>query len=83
MIGMPAEPFAVSAMGLAAGRRRIASSMIGGLRETQEMLDFCAANDIAADIELIAIRQINEAFLRLQRNDVKYRFVIDLASLRE
>jgi uncharacterized zinc-type alcohol dehydrogenase-like protein len=83
MIGMPAEPFAVSAMGLAFGRRSVASSMIGGLSETQEMLDFCATHDIAADIELIAIQQINEAYLRLQRNDVKYRFVIDLASLRE
>jgi uncharacterized zinc-type alcohol dehydrogenase-like protein len=82
MIGMPAEPFSVSAMGLAAGRRSVASSMIGGLRETQEMLDFCATHNIAADIELIAIQQINEAFQRLQRNDVKYRFVIDLASLR-
>ena len=83
MIGMPAEPFAVSAMSLAFGRRSIASSMIGGLRETQEMLDFCAAHNIVADIERIAIQQINEAYLRLQRNDVKYRFVIDLASLRE
>jgi uncharacterized zinc-type alcohol dehydrogenase-like protein len=83
MIGMPAEPFAVSAMGLAFGRRSVASSMIGGLGETQEMLDFCAAHNIAADIELIAIQQINEAYQRLQRNDVKYRFVIDLASLRE
>ena len=81
MIGMPAEPFAVSAMSLAMGRRSVASSMIGGLRETQEMLDFCATHNIAADIELMAIQQINEAYLRLQRNDVKYRFVIDLASL--
>ena len=64
-------------MGLAAGRRSIASSMIGGLRETQEMLDFCSAHNIAADIELIAIEQINEAFLRLQRNDVKSRSRVD------
>ncbi|HLZ97865.1 MAG TPA: NAD(P)-dependent alcohol dehydrogenase [Steroidobacteraceae bacterium] len=81
MIGMPAQPLAVSAMGLAAGRRSIASSMIGGLRETQEMLDFCATHRIAADIERIEIQQVNEALSRLQRNDVKYRFVIDLASL--
>jgi uncharacterized zinc-type alcohol dehydrogenase-like protein len=83
MIGMPAQPLAVSAMSLAFGRRSIASSMIGGLRETQEMLDFCAAHKIVAEIEHIAIQQINEAYVRLQRNDVKYRFVIDLASLHE
>jgi uncharacterized zinc-type alcohol dehydrogenase-like protein len=82
MIGMPAEPIAVSSMAMAFGRRRISSSMIGGLRETQEMLDFCAEYNIVADIETIAIQQVNEAYERLLRNDVKYRFVIDLASLR-
>jgi uncharacterized zinc-type alcohol dehydrogenase-like protein len=82
-IGMPAEPVAVHAMALAHGRKRLASSMIGGLRETQEMLDFCAAHGIACDIESIAIQQVNEAYERVLRNDVKYRFVIDLASLRD
>ena len=55
--------------------------MIGGIRETQEMLDFCAERDIASDIELIPIQQVNEAYERTLRSDVRYRFVIDLASL--
>jgi alcohol dehydrogenase (NADP+) len=81
MIGMPGEPVAVSSMALTLGRRRLSSSMIGGMRETQEMLDFCAEHNIVADIETIAIQQVNEAYARLLRNDVKYRFVIDLKSL--
>ena len=82
-IGMPAQPLAIHAMTLAYGRKRVASSMIGGLRETQEMLDFCATHNIVSDVEHIAIQQVNEAYERVLRNDVKYRFVIDLASLRE
>jgi len=82
MIGMPAEPLAVSAMGLGFGRKRLASSIIGGMRETQEMLDFCGTRNVVCDIEQIAIQQVNEAYERVLRNDVKYRFVIDLASLR-
>lgn len=81
-VGMPAQPIAVAAMSLAYGRKRLSSSMIGGLEETQEMLDFCAEHRIVSDIELIAIQQVNEAYERVLRNDVKYRFVIDLASLR-
>lgn len=81
-IGMPARPLAISTMALAYRRARLASSMIGGLRETQEMLDFCAQHNIVSDIEQIAIQQVNEAYERVLRNDVKYRFVIDLASLR-
>jgi uncharacterized zinc-type alcohol dehydrogenase-like protein len=81
-LGMPAEPLSVSAMALCMGRKRLSSSMIGGLAETQEMLDFCAAHNIGSDIESIAIQQVNEAYERILRNDVKYRFVIDLASLR-
>jgi uncharacterized zinc-type alcohol dehydrogenase-like protein len=81
-MGMPAQPLAVHAMGLSWGRRRLSSSMIGGLRETQEMLDFCAEKAIVSDIETIAIQQVNEAYERILRNDVKYRFVIDLESLR-
>ena len=80
-LGMPAEPLSVQAMSLCVGRKRLSSSMIGGLPETQEMLDFCAAHDIGCDIESIAIQQVNEAYERILRNDVKYRFVIDLASL--
>jgi uncharacterized zinc-type alcohol dehydrogenase-like protein len=63
-------------------RRSLAGSIIGGVRETQEMLDFCAEHGFAADIELIRIQQINEAFERLARSDVKYRFVIDMSSLK-
>jgi uncharacterized zinc-type alcohol dehydrogenase-like protein len=63
------------------GRRSLAGSAIGGLRETQEMLDFCAEHNITSDIEMIRIQQINEAYDRLTRGDVKYRFVIDIASL--
>jgi uncharacterized zinc-type alcohol dehydrogenase-like protein len=81
-LGMPAEPLQVHAMALCMGRKRLTSSMIGGLAETQEMLDFCATHHIGCDIESIAIQQVNEAYERILRNDVKYRFVIDLASLR-
>lgn len=63
-------------------RRRIVGSLIGGLKETQEMLDFCANNAITSDIEIIPIQQINEAYERMLKSDVKYRFVIDLASLQ-
>jgi len=80
-LGMPSEPLAVSAMALCMGRKRLTSSMIGGLAETQEMLDFCAEHNIGCDIESIAIQQVNEAYERVLRNDVKYRFVIDLASM--
>jgi uncharacterized zinc-type alcohol dehydrogenase-like protein len=63
------------------GRRQIAGSIIGGIRETQEMLDFCAEHGVVADIERIGVQQIDEAFERLVKGDVKYRFVIDVASL--
>jgi uncharacterized zinc-type alcohol dehydrogenase-like protein len=64
------------------GRRSLAGSAIGGLRETQEMLDFCAEHGITSDIEIIPIQKINEAYGRLLKGDVKYRFVIDMASLK-
>ncbi len=67
-------------MPLLAGRRRIAGSPAGGLRQTQEMLDFCAHKNIVPDCELIRLEQINEAFARLERGDVRYRFVIDTAA---
>jgi len=67
---------------LIAGRRSIAGSMIGGMPETQEMLDFCAEHGVTCDIEMIRIQQINEAYERLLKSDVKYRFVIDMASLK-
>jgi alcohol dehydrogenase (NADP+) len=83
MVGMP-EPIAppVDGGALIFGRRKLAGSLIGGLPETQEMLDFCAQHGIACDIEMLDIRDINEAYERMQRGDVRYRFVIDLATLR-
>ena len=68
--------------GLLFGRRQIGGSIIGSIRETQEMLDFCGEHNVTADIEMIGIRQINEAYERVLKNDVKYRFVIDMASLK-
>ena len=82
LVGAPARPLPVSSFGLIFGRHQLAGSGIGGIRETQEMLDFCADHGIAADIELISIQQINVAYLRLLKSDVKYRFVIDMASLK-
>jgi uncharacterized zinc-type alcohol dehydrogenase-like protein len=69
-------------MKLLFGRRRLAGSIIGGVRETQEMLDFCGEHGITADVEVIRVQQINEAYQRLARGDVKYRFVVDMASLK-
>lgn len=81
LLGIPERPAPVAAGVLIGGRRRLAGSSIGGIRETQEMLDFCAEHGIAADIELIDIGQINEAYERMLRGDVKYRFVIDCATI--
>ena len=64
------------------GRRRLAGSAIGGIRETQEMLDFCGKHNLASDIEMIPIQKVNEAFERVLKSDVRYRFVIDMASLK-
>jgi len=82
LVGAPATPLPVAVGSLLFRRRQLAGSIIGGIRETQEMLDFCAEHGIASDIELIRIQQINQAYERLQRSDVKYRFVIDMASLK-
>jgi uncharacterized zinc-type alcohol dehydrogenase-like protein len=82
LVGAPEEPLPVAAFNLIMGRRTFAGSGIGGIKETQEMLDFCAAHAITADIELIDIQQINQAYERLLASDVKYRFVLDMASLR-
>ncbi|MFZ5661176.1 MAG: NAD(P)-dependent alcohol dehydrogenase [Pseudomonadota bacterium] len=82
LVGVPEHPHpSPSVATLVFGRRSIAGSLIGGIRETQEMLDFCAEHGIVADIELIAAGQINEAYERMLRSDVKYRFVIDAATL--
>lgn len=82
LVGAPEKPLPVAAFGLIFGRRSLSGSPIGGLPETQEMLDFCAEHGITADIELIRMDQINAAYERMLKSDVKYRFVIDLASLK-
>jgi uncharacterized zinc-type alcohol dehydrogenase-like protein len=82
LVGAPEEPLPVAAFSLIPGRRSFAGSMIGGIAETQEMLDFCSKHNITSDIELISIQQINEAYERLLKGDVRYRFVIDMASLK-
>ena len=80
-VGAPAEPLPVNAFALIGGRRSFAGSMIGGIRETQEMLDFCAEHSIGAEIEVIPADKINDAYERVLASDVRYRFVIDTATL--
>ena len=82
LVGAPEKPLPVSAFGLIIGRRSLSGSPIGGIPETQEMLDFCGQHNIAADVEVIPIQKVNEAYERLLRSDVKYRFSIDMASLK-
>jgi uncharacterized zinc-type alcohol dehydrogenase-like protein len=82
MVGVPSKPLGVSAFGLIVRRRSFSGSNIGGIAETQEMLDFCGSHNITADVEVIAIQQVNEAYERLLKADVKYRFSIDMASLK-
>jgi uncharacterized zinc-type alcohol dehydrogenase-like protein len=82
LVGAPAKPLGVSAFSLIMGRRSLSGSNIGGIAETQEMLDFCGAHNITADVEVIPIQKVNEAYERLLKSDVKYRFSIDMASLR-
>lgn len=83
LVGAPQHPHpSPSVMNLIFGRRSIAGSLIGGIRETQEMLDFCAERGIHAEIEIIPMQKINEAYARMLESDVKYRFVIDAASLK-
>ncbi|ALN84060.1 NADP-dependent alcohol dehydrogenase C 2 [Lysobacter capsici] len=83
LLGIPETPSTVAAGALIMQRRKLGGSLIGGIRETQEMLDFCAEHGVASDIELIDIAQINEAYERMIKGDVRYRFVIDIASLNE
>jgi uncharacterized zinc-type alcohol dehydrogenase-like protein len=82
VVGLPPEPATVNAGKLLSNRRSIIGSMIGGMNETQEMLDYCAEKGIVSDVEVIQMQYINEAYERMLKNDVKYRFVIDLASLK-
>jgi len=82
LVGVPEKPAPVYSFNLIFGRHRLTGSAIGGLRETQEMLDFCAEHGITSDVERIAVQQVNQAYDRLVKGDVKYRFVIDMASLK-
>lgn len=82
LVGAPPKPLALSSFGLIFGNRSVSGSNIGGIAQTQEMLDFCGEHNITADVEVIPIQKINEAWERLEKGDVKYRFVIDLASLK-
>ncbi len=82
LVGAPEKPLAVSAFALIFGRKSLSGSLIGGIRETQEMLDFCCEHNITADVEVIPIQKVNEAYERMVKSDVKYRFSIDMASLK-
>lgn len=82
LVGAPPNPLEIPAFSLIMGRRSLSGSIIGGIAETQEMLDFCGEHNITADVEVIPIQKVNEAYERLLNSDVKYRFVIDMASLK-
>ncbi len=82
LVGAPDKPLEVAAFNLIMGRRSLSGSPIGGIKETQEMLDFCGEHNITADVEVIPIQKVNEAYDRLLKSDVKYRFSIDMESLR-
>lgn len=81
LVGLPSEALKVPPFGIVGGRKSVAGSSIGGIQETQEMLDFCAENNIVSDIEMIDIKDINAAYERMEKGDVRYRFVIDIATL--
>jgi uncharacterized zinc-type alcohol dehydrogenase-like protein len=83
LVGAPPQPLNVAAFSLIGGRHSLSGSAIGGLRETQEMLDFCGEHNITSDVEVIPIQKVNEAYERLAKSDVKYRFSIDMASLTD
>jgi uncharacterized zinc-type alcohol dehydrogenase-like protein len=83
LVGAPASPHpSPGVFNLIMKRRRLAGSLIGGIKETQEMLDFCAAHGIVSEIEVIGMAEINTAYERMLKSDVKYRFVIDMATLK-
>jgi uncharacterized zinc-type alcohol dehydrogenase-like protein len=81
VVGIPPNPVPVSAFSLIGGRRSLAGSLIGGIQETQEMLDYCAEKNITSDVEVIAMKDINTAYERMIKGDVRYRFVIDMSTL--
>lgn len=82
VVGLPEKDIPIAGFSLTAGRRSLAGSQIGGIGETQEMLDFCSKHGIACDIEIVPIQKVNEAYQRVLKSDVRYRFVIDMATLR-
>ena len=82
IVGVPEKPMSVAAFSVIGGNKNLGGSMIGGIAETQEMLDYCAEHGIVSDIELIPMQKINEAYTRVVKSDVKYRFVIDMKSLK-
>ncbi|MEO7766234.1 MAG: NAD(P)-dependent alcohol dehydrogenase, partial [Ferruginibacter sp.] len=82
VVGVPPRPSEVQAFSLIGKRRSLAGSLIGGIKETQEMLDYCAEHNIVSEVEVIKIAEINEAYERMIKGDVRYRFVIDIASLK-
>jgi alcohol dehydrogenase (NADP+) len=82
LVGVPSEPAKVHAMSFIFGRKTLAGSLIGGIAETQEMLDFCGKHGITSDVEVIPVEKVNEAYERTIKSDVRYRFVIDIASLK-
>ena len=81
LVGLPPEPPAISPFALISGRVSVAGSMIGGMPETQSMLDYCGEHNIVSEVEVIPIKKINEAYTRMLKQDVKYRFVIDMSTL--
>lgn len=82
-VGVPTDAFNIYAFSLIGGRKSFSGSLIGGIKETQEMLDYCAKHNIVSDVELIKMQEINDAYERMLKSDVKYRFVIDMASLKK
>ena len=82
VVGAPEKQIPIGAFPLILGRRSLAGSAIGGIQETQEMLDFCGKRNVVSDIEITPIQKVNEAYERVVKSDVRYRFVIDMASLK-
>jgi uncharacterized zinc-type alcohol dehydrogenase-like protein len=81
VVGIPPTPVPVAAYALIGRRRSLAGSLIGGIKETQEMLDFCAEHNIVSEVEVVEASKINEAYERMLKNDVRYRFVIEAATI--
>ena len=81
LVGAPPEPLEIAGFGLMFGRRSLSGSAIGGIKETQEMLDFCGEHNITADVEVVGVDKINEAYDRMLKSDIKYRFTIDMSTL--